>query len=604
MPSIGLVNNQVCQLRPILSDPPLLSTKWIRGRMPDQPLPHRKPLVPLLVLLATSLCGCSLLQPDSTENDQASDLKKLMKMPEPPELVGEAVVAHGMRPLEVDGVGAVHQLPGTGGPANPSVYRDQLLEEMKRHDIPDPNHFLETLDTALVRVRGTIPPGARRGDPIDIRVLAPQESRVRDLHGGWLLDTRLRQQQVMQNTIRQSEVMAIGTGTALTRADYTPGTDDTLRIEANILGGGRVQVTRKVGLILRPSYQHAKMAAALAATINRRFFFFDGTTRRGIAKAVESDFIEIEVHPRYRNNLPRMMEVIRSIATNALTSDSQTRLEELAKRTQDPTTAFKATLQLEAIGENAVPTLLQALETSNPELRFYVAEALAYLDRKESIKPLEEAARNEAAFRQPALLALQGIRKPPALDALRRLMNEPSLETRYGAFCALRRQANGKRLLKGQVQKSFWLYTVPSTAPPAIVISLRESPEIVLFGDVSGIEIPKFMMGDNGWILKPAPHDPTQIRISRFQPGKDDMRAIANNEVSSLIKGIVQANGTYGDTISLLHQAKEQGFLADQLAIDPLPRTLRTYYRDPQHLDGPTTDDASEADLVITGTAN
>ncbi len=551
--------------------------------------------------LTVAVCGCtSLWRGKSDETDQEAGLRELMKAPEPPDLVREATVSHGMRPIEVDGVGAVNGLPGTGGPANPSVFRDELLEEMKRQDVPDSHHFLERTDTALVRVRGTVPPGARRGDAIDIRILAPKESQVSDLHGGRLLDTRLRQQQVLQNAVRQSDVMAIAIGPVLTRADFYPGSE-ALRIEGNILGGGRVQITRKLGLVLRPKYQHVKMAAAISAAINRRFFFFDGTTRRGISKAMEDDFIEIDVHPRYRDNLGRMMDVVQAVGVRPESSETQARLADLADRLSNPAKARDAALQLEALGESAMPTLLEGARSTNPELQFYSAEALAYLDRSESIEPLEMVAREIAAFRPQALLALQGLDHQLAIEALQRLMNEPSLETRYGSFCAIRRRVDGKRVLSGRLVGSFWLYKVPSTAPPAVVVSLRESPEIVLMGDTTSVNIPQFMRGPSGLLIKREPSEMGQLRISRFQPGKKDKRATVSNSVSELIEGIVAVGGGYGDVIAVLRMAKDEGYLTDQLAIDPLPKSSRTYFRNEGSAEDPPLPAEREADVVITG---
>ncbi|MGI9471182.1 MAG: flagellar basal body P-ring protein FlgI [Rubripirellula sp.] len=534
----------------------------------------------LLFVLCLSIAGCTSLLPGKGDDDDNAKLKDLMRAPEAPDLVREATVVQGLRPIQVVGVGAVNGLPGTGGPADPSIYRDQLLEEMKRHDIKDPNRFLERADTALVRIRATIPAGARRGDPVDIRVLAPKESRVSDLHDGWLLDTRMRQQRVLQNMVRQSDVMAIGLGPVLTRSMHSPGDDSTLRIEGVVLGGGRVQVTRKLGLILRPEFQHAKMSTTLSNAVNRRFFFFDGTTRRGIAKPLEDDFIEIEVHPRYRNNIPRLMEVVRAIGVKPESSDTQMRLAELADRLGNPATATDAAMQLEALGDSAVPTLLEGIRSDNPELRFYAAEALAYLERSEAIEPLESAAREVAAFRHLSLLALQGMDHQLATDALRRLMDEPSLETRYGSFCAIRRRVDGKQLLGGKALGSFYLYEVPSESKSAVVVSLRESPEIVLLGGTQKLEVRQFLMGPGGLMIKPDASESGQLRISRFQPGKDDKRAVVSNSLPDVIEGIVTVGGEYGDVIATLRLAKAKGFLTDQLAIDPLPATVRTYYRD------------------------
>ena len=544
----------------------------------------------LLFLLALPL-GCNLL-PGKSEKDSNTKLQELMKVPKLPDLIRDATVIQGLQPIQVIGVGVVNGLPNTGGPANPSQFRDELLEEMKRRDIKDPNHFLELDNTALVRIQATIPPGARRNDPIDLIIRAPNESVVSDLNDGWLLDTRLRQQRLLQNKIRKSEVMAIGTGPVLTRGSYTPGEDGTLKTEGTILSGGRIQITRKLGLVLSPEYQHAKTSSALAAAINRRFFFFDGTSRLGIAKAKEDDFLEMETHPRYRNNIPRMMAVIQAISTAPESSATQIRLSDLASRLSDPTTAADAALQLEAMGESAVPILLDALNSTNPELRFYAAESLAYLDRTEAVEALETAIRETAAFRHPSLLALQGMDHQLAIDALKRLMNEASIETRYGSFCAIRRQGvEGKSVLGGKALKSFYLYQIPSTAKSAVVVSLRESPEIVLFGDTARMDIPQFLRGPNGLILKSDLAEPGKLKISRFQVNADDKRVTVSDSLASVISGIVAVGGGYGDVISILRMAKAKGYLSDQLAIDPLPAAVRVYHRDEET--GTSTDEAS-----------
>ncbi len=548
--------------------------------MPQLPAASRRQFVALLlspVVLMSS--GCTSLWRGKEQAERDARLAELMNVPDPPKWIGDAASPFGMRPLEVDGVGAVNALPGTGGPADPSNFRDALIEEMKRHDVVDPNHFLESDKTALVRVRATIPPGAQRGDPLDIRILAPVESRATDLHRGWLLDTRLRQQQVVQNSVKQSEVLAIGVGPVLTRASYSPGTDSSLKLEGNILSGGRVQVERKIGLMLRPEYQHAKLANLLSESINRRFFFFDGTTRRGIAKPLEDDYIELEIQPRYRANIQRMILVVLSISGTPGTTDTQKRLAELAEELREPSKARDASLKLEALGESAVPTLIKGLDAENQELRFYAAEALAYLDRTEAVEPLREVARSEPAFRYWALLALQGLEHHSATEALQSLLNEPSLETRYGAFVALRRRPDGKSLLLGSAVGPFFLYQVSSSGPPAVIVSLRESPEIVLMGRTGQLVIPEFLRV-GGLILKPNPGDPGQIRISHFQPGRDDQQTSVPNDLASVIRGLVQVGGGYGDAIAVLRQAKDRGYLTDQLAIDPYPKAVRTYYRD------------------------
>ncbi len=521
--------------------------------------------------------------------DDSEHLQKLLHVPELPNLIREAAIPNGMQPISVDGVAVINQLPGTGGPAMPSGFRDRLLEEMKINAISDPNEYLERDDNALVQVRGLIRPGARRGDPLDLQILTPPKTEATDLHGGWLLDTRMRHQQVLQNAVRSSDVLAVATGRMLTRADYDGTDDPTLQVTGRILSGGVVQNDRKLGLVVRPQYQHVEVSKALAKAINRRFYFFDGSTRRGIAKPTEDDYIELDVHPRYRDHETRLMAVVRSITVAAESSSTQSRLVELASELRSPSTAADAALQLEAIGESAVPTLIEATSLENPELRFYAAEALAYLDRVEAIEPLIDAIRTEPAFRAPALDALRGIEQTSTVAALKELLDEASLETRYGVMTVLRDRKDGRALLNGEnLHGQFRMYEIESTGPPAVVVSLNRKSEIVLIGNLSPLSSPASMIGSGGIVIRPleslekrqGDEGIAKLRISRFRPGKPDAFAEVDATVAGLLRGITEVGGFYGDAVATLRIAKSQGILIDQLAFDPLPKSQRTYYRD------------------------
>lgn len=540
------------------------------------------------------------------DQDESQRFEKLLKVPDPPDLIREAAIPHGLQEIRVDGVAVVNQLAGTGGPALPSSFRDRLLEEMKRNEVSEPNEYLERDDNALVQVRGLIRPGARRGDSIDLQILTPPKTEATNLHGGWLLDTRLRHQQVLNNSVRSSDVLAIGTGPVLTRGDFD-GTDDvTLQVSGRILSGGLVQSDRKLGLVLRPKFQHVKMAKAIAEAINRRFYFFDGTTRRGIANAVEDDFIEIDVHPRYRQHEERLMEVVRAITVAPESSNTQARLVELAAKLRVPENAADAALQLEAIGEGAIPTLVEATSMPNPELRFYAAEALAYLDRNEAIEPLLAGIRAEPAFRSPSLSALLGLQHASAVSALQQLLDEDSLETRYGAMTVLRDRKDARASLGGENLKGqFRLYQIKSNGPPAVIVSLTRKPEVVLMGEVSPLELSSFFIGPAGLVvrrLKPGESAESipgggaaRLRISRFRPGRPDAFAEVDATLAGLVRGIAEVGGGYGDAVATLRMAKEQGVLVDQLAFDPLPKSRRKYYRDE---DGSGEEDESDEDDV------
>jgi hypothetical protein len=255
-------------------------------------------------------------------------------------------------------------------------------------------------------------------------------------------------------------------------------------------------------------------------------------------------------------------------------------LIDLGKKMNEPTTAADAALQLEALGEPAVPTLLEAMKNPDEEIRFYAAESLAYLDRSEAIEPLEIAATDQAAFRYSALIALEGMDGRASLDALQRLTNKPSIETRYGALRSIRRRPDGQVIMRPVKMGGVEFYNIASEGPSFIAVSVADRPEIACFGEDAPIRITDFLMGPGGLIVRPEKDDPTKMRVSRFRPGHDDKRATVPATISGLISGVTLTGGDYGACVSLLRTAKSSQFITCGLAIDPLPQAMRTYHRD------------------------
>ena len=58
-------------------------------------------------------------------------------------------------------------------------------------------------------------------------------------------------------------------------------------------------------------------------------------------------------------------------------------------------------------------------------MRFYAAEALAFLDRREAAEPLGQIARDQPAFRVFALAALSTMQDYAAYEQLRDLLARP-----------------------------------------------------------------------------------------------------------------------------------------------------------------------------------
>ena len=93
------------------------------------------------------------------------------------------------------------------------------------------------------------------------------------------------------------------------------------------------------------------------------------------------EFIDVVIHPRYKDNIGRYMQVVRNVAIDESPTTLQARLMFLEQQLQRPAHRANAAMRLEAIGDDQAKQILkQGLASNDPEVRFYAAEALAYLD--------------------------------------------------------------------------------------------------------------------------------------------------------------------------------------------------------------------------------
>src|SRR5207245_2291190 len=59
-------------------------------------------------------------------------------------------------------------------------------DQLRKEGLPDVNKVLKSSEYALVIIEAQLPPGAAKGDPIDIDVKLPPGSRATSLRGGVL----------------------------------------------------------------------------------------------------------------------------------------------------------------------------------------------------------------------------------------------------------------------------------------------------------------------------------------------------------------------------------------------------------------------------------
>ncbi|QDT13965.1 flagellar basal body P-ring protein FlgI [Alienimonas californiensis] len=519
--------------------------------------------------------------------------------------VGEYTSVTGRNAVVVSGVGLVTGLQGTGGNPVPNGFRTRLLEDIKTRGVTGGTELLASPNTALVVVTAYIPPLVDKGEPLDVEVRIPPGSNATDLSGGWLLECELTEGANVGGQFRSGKTLATATGPLLVRGSDDQATRRASLSRGKVLGGGITKVGRALEMRMHHRYKQSRMVQKVVSAIGKRFHSRGpGGVEESIAHAHTDVKITLDVPDMYKEDFPRFLRVVDSVAMYENPVARRLRIEQLEQELMEGPTAEVAAIRLEAVGEEATPILKRGLASSDEEVRFHSAVALAYLGRSDGLEVLHDAARDEPAFRVYALAALAAAGGPQAAGQLRRLLADPLPETRYGAFRALWSVAPDDAYLNHIAMRApdpitgepsgpplFHLHPVrvdgvrdlDSVAEegvpplePLVHINHNRRAEVALFGPNQRFVAPLTLRA--GRLLVGCPPRGDTVTVSLIAPGREDVRE-TGTKIVDVIAACVELGASYPDIAGMLQEAEAQHNLPGQLAVDALPVGGRVYQR-------------------------
>lgn len=557
-------------------------------------VPVRQRALGILVATAAMAVAVSLAFAGPTSRKHRS------KPPKIHENVGDLAYVVSRGEMIVEGVGLVSNLENTGGDSPPSTYRKILVDEMKKANVEHPERLLADPRFSMVVVKMAIPMGVGPEDPIDVQVEVPPGCSTKSLAGGYLIKSRLFRLSMTDKgeTLRDHE-LALARGPIMVG---TPGKPDSLKV-GRVLGGGRVKKEYPFTLVIRENRESYYTAKMLESVINERFHQIEDGHQKGVATGKSANYLELKVPELYHQNQPRFFRVVQALPMIDAPELKARRQEMWSKELLDPKKAGVAALKLEGLGNSAIDSLKEGLKSPNTQVRFFSAEALAYLNDTSGVEVLGETAVRERGFRAYALAALASLDQAASHMKLRKLMDNPDVEVRYGAFNALRtldptdsylgrvrvlrepevepdEQAGDSMSLeivhsvrrRNRPEDPFALYIVDSEGPPMVHLSRTRRTEIVLFGREQKLLPP--MMLDGGDILVNASEADEKVELSKIivsAGGASDMKAMCPPEVGQVIREAANLGATYPQIVAILDQAARRRNLPGQLAMDAVP---------------------------------
>src|SRR5947209_1240454 len=175
-----------------------------------------------------------------------------------------------------------------------------MLEKELRGRVKDVRKVLADPDNAMVIVTGVIPPGARKGDPLDLEVRLPPRSKATSLRGGHLEKCLLYNYDNTRHLSPNAQIdPSILIGHPLVAAEgsvlvgFGDGNEADRQRAGRVWGGGRCRRDFPLILTINEGHWSAALADVIARRVNANLQVSKGAPDLAIAVAVNHQLVNL-----------------------------------------------------------------------------------------------------------------------------------------------------------------------------------------------------------------------------------------------------------------------------------------------------------------------
>lgn len=275
-------------------------------------------------LLVTAPAYAQVTAPALPPNRPAAPMPNIDMVPPSTVRVKDVVTFRGARYNQLQGLGLVTGLQGTGDSANSVPYTRRALKNMlERFGMPQIDEStMRPKNVAAVMVTANIPPFSKPGQQIDVTVSSVGDSK--SLENGMLIQTPLRGADGRIYAVAQGPISLGGFGVSTEQGASTQKNAVTI---GRIPNGALVEKEIPVTLMDDNGYIEAYLinpdfttATELADKINKSLL--------GNAKAVDASTVRVFVTSTYRNNLAELVARIENLTISPKNNAAKVVLDE------------------------------------------------------------------------------------------------------------------------------------------------------------------------------------------------------------------------------------------------------------------------------------
>jgi Flagellar P-ring protein len=444
--------------------------------------------------------------------------------------IGEKALLSDGTPLRLRGFGVVVGLGDTGGSDCPTAVREYLIDYFAKQNAPtgagpskkiSPQKLLDSPDTAVVGVYAAVPPGARKGTPLDVQIEA-LGSRTRSLEGGVLLPCELKIFDLAASGqgIIAGRALAIARGPVFTNpfaaADASATSTAGRRVGPRtgfVLGGARTIEERPLQLLLEePSYA---MAKRIERRINEQFGQSPAT-----ASAVSQGKLQVNVPANFAGSPGHFIERMTHLLLDGTPAIVEQRLRELSSQLDgDADKLNHASLIWEGVGRDSVPQIQPLYGHANSNVAYFAARAGIRLKDSSAMPVLLSTAKAGGPLALDAIRELGHCGLPSAGTALVPLLNHADERIRVAAYEALlpyRHTAIRSRTFRhpyDTTQPNLIVDLVETADRPMLYARTTREPRVAVFGPRTPVARPTFYNHPLDWVTVSARDEKSELAV-------------------------------------------------------------------------------------------
>jgi hypothetical protein len=503
--------------------------------------------------------------------------------------------------LAVTSYGLVVNLRYSGDGRAPTAVREWMIKEMTRHGFASkrmpgfehtsPESVLADKRTAIVVAGAFIPPGARKGQRVDVVCQALPGTDTASLAGGMLYQCDLRLDGAnplnpggsVNKFVEARGPLFINPAYALETPKLTDGVARNGARMATVMGGGIVTSDRAIQLRLRTPQWNISRAAE--EVINTRFQKVADRPRQNgrglcVAEAQDEGYINLYVPVAYKGNWEHFVGVVTHLYVNLNPSTAAIKARELCEEAKKPgALLLDISFALEGIGEAAIPYITPLLSHPSADVRFAAARAGAFLGNtasEDALIQIAQAAGNP--FRINAILALGELPNNSEINrGLAACLDSDESLVRVNAYRVLV-GAGDSHVASRRINDSFWLDMIDCKGPPLVYASRTGEPRLAVFGPRTALRQPlTFSAFDTSLTIATSPDSPSLLSI--FYRGDELPVPVSTKSRPNVAELAARLGGAgdeklrfgYGDIVGILQSMADSGKVASAFVLQDQP---------------------------------